>query len=97
MKIKEILIESFKSQFFNLLAIANLVLIAITFGGPFPFLTSKGFLTALLNLPAITVSRVLAGPLKHNFALVPPLVYLQWILIGAFAKFVASHFRSTNI
>lgn len=94
MKIKEILVESFKSPFFNLLAIANLVLIATAFSGPFSSFTRWGSLTMALNLPALVVSRVLTGPLYQNFVLVPPLVYLQWIFIGAFAKFIASTVRS---
>jgi hypothetical protein len=88
MKIKEILIESFKSPFFNLLAIANLILIATAFSDSFPALTPRGTFAMALNLPALVASRIIAGPLHQSFALVPPLVYLQWIFIGAFAKFV---------
>jgi hypothetical protein len=85
------LIESFKSPFFNLLAIANLILIATAFS--LPPLAPRGTLTIALNLPALVVSRILAGPLYQSFVLVPPLVYLQWIFIGAFAKLIASHFK----
>lgn len=90
MRIKESLIKSFKSPFFNLLAIANLILIAMVFSVPFPTFTTVGSVTFALNLPALAVSRILTGPLLQNFILVPPLVYLQWILIGAFAKLIAS-------
>lgn len=90
MKIKEILIESFKSPFLNILAIANLSLMAL-------LVSSSGFdpgtstsMVYDLNGPAIIASILLTGSMK-SFALVPPLIYLQWISIGAFAKFVASH------
>ena len=90
MKIKEILIESFKSPFFNLLAIANLILFATSVTAAFPVLTNTGKLTMALNLPALVTARILAGPLYQSFALVPPLIYLQWIFIGAFARLMAS-------
>ena len=90
MKIKEILIESFKSPFFNLLAIANLILFAIVVTASFPALTQTGRLTMALNLPALAAARIFAGPLYQSFVLVPPLVYLQWIFIGAFARLIAS-------
>lgn len=93
MKIKEILIESFKNPFFNLLAIGNLVLISITFADAYIAWTPLTRLTIALNLPALVLSRILSGPIYQTFALVPPLIYLQWIFIGAFAKFVASRTR----
>lgn len=91
MRIKEILIESFKSPFFNLLAIANLILIATAF--TIPLSTPAGKLAAILNLPAFAAARIMAGPLYHSFAIVPPLVYLQWIFIGVFAKLIASRIK----
>lgn len=95
MKIKVILVESFKSPFFNLLAIGNLVLVSITFADVYLTSTPLTRLTIALNLPAFLLSRILAGPIYQTFALVPPLIYLQWIFIGAFAKFVASRMRPT--
>lgn len=88
MKIKESLSESFKSPLFNLLAIANLSLIAIA--GLFPmYRFSRVFaLVALIDLPSFAVSWFLA-PMRP-LALVPPLIYLQWIAIGACAKLAAS-------
>ena len=91
MRMKEILIESFKSPFFNLLAIANLILIAIAFTIPLSTPSSK--LAAMLKLPAFAAARIMAGPLYHSFAIVPPLVYLQWILIGGFARMIASRVK----
>lgn len=91
MKIKEILVESFKSPFFNLLAIGNLILIATAFA--IPPMAPKSTLTIALSLPALIVSRILAGPLYQSFVLVPLLIYLQWIFIGAFAKLIAYHVK----
>ena len=95
MKIKEILIESFKSPFFNLLAIANLSMIALAGSLPWPGTTSPLTIPVIklitaLNLPALAVSWILVPRPLRTFVLVPPFVYLQWILIGAFAKFIAS-------
>lgn len=92
MKIKEILIESFQSPFFNLLAISNLALIAMI--GSYGSFQPGGFANIVcdLNRPAILTSIVLMRSFD-SAAAVPPLVYLQWIFIGAFAKFVAFHFR----
>lgn len=95
MKIKEILVESFKSPFFNLLAIANLCLVSITFAMSSPvFMMSRlSGLAIALNLPALAASWLLTPRPFRAFALVPPAVYLQWIFIGAFAKFIASRMR----
>lgn len=93
MKIKEIFIESLKSPFFNILAIVNLALIATAFSNSFPALNPSGTWAVSLNLPALVMSRILAGPIYQSFILVPPLVYLQWIFIGAFAKSIASHLK----
>ena len=95
MKIKEIVIESFKSPFFNLLAIGNQILIALTTGAALPFAMSTplGKAAILLNLPALVLSRVLVFQLSDAFVFIPPFIYLQWILIGAFAKFIASQFK----
>lgn len=90
MKIKESLIESFKCPFFNSLAIANLILFAMLVAASFAELTSAGRLTIVLNLPALLIARILEGPLHQSSVLVPPLVYLQWIFIGAFAKLIAA-------
>ena len=93
MKIKEILILSFKSPFFNLLAIANLAAMAclISMAGYEPSSPARFSFIYELNGPAIVASIVLTGSMK-SFLLVPPLIYLQWISIGAFAKLIASHF-----
>jgi hypothetical protein len=102
MKIKEILIESFKSPFFNLLAIANLSL--ITLAGSFPFRgTISGGMEPLIrlitaiNLPALAASWLLVPRPFRTFLLVPPLVYLQWIFIRAFAKMIAYHIRLKTV
>lgn len=90
MRIKDALIASFKSPFFNLLAVTNLC--AIAFAGPNPlFISLPAFrLIAAANLPALVASWILVPQPLHKFAFVPPLIYLQWILIGAFAKLIAS-------
>ena len=90
MKIKETLIESFKSPFFNLLAIVNLSLMAllVSNAGYNPG-TSTSFVYEL-NGPAIVASVLFTGSLR-SFLLVPPLIYLQWISIGLLAKLIASH------
>jgi hypothetical protein len=93
MKIKELVVESFTSPFINLLAIANLVMLAIV--GSFQLLRGYNAFAALvhdLNAPAIAASILLTGSYKMTL-LVPPFIYLQWIMIGAFAKFVAFHVR----
>lgn len=92
MKIKELVIESFTSPFINLLAIANLVMLAFIeafqIGRPSDFIQ----LFRDLNAPALITSVVLTRSMA-SFALIPPLVYLQWIFIGAFAKFIAFHIK----
>ena len=45
-----------------------------------------------LNGPAIVASILLTGSM-NSLLLVPPLIYLQWICIGAFAKLIASHWK----
>ncbi len=96
MKMKEILIESFKSPFLNLLAIANLSLMAVLVSnwGFNPSTTTSVIYE--LNGPAIVMSILLTGSVK-SFVLVPPLIYLQWIFIGAFAKFVANTIRVPEV
>lgn len=88
MKIKEILIESFKSPFFNLLAIANLSLMAVIVSTTGFNLNAQTNFVYELNAPAIVFSVLLTGSMK-SFILIPPLIYLQWISIGALAKFAA--------
>ena len=93
MKIKEILIESFRSPFVNLLAIANLTMLAVV--GSFQLLRGYNSFAALvhdLNAPAIAASILLTGSYKMTL-LIPPFIYLQWIFIGAFAKLIASHLK----
>lgn len=92
MRIKEILIESFRSPFANLLAIANLTMMALV--GSYASFRPGGYadLVCDLNLPAILASMILMRS-TDAAALVPPLIYLQWIFIAAFAKFVSYHAR----
>jgi len=92
MKIKKILIESFKSPFLNLLAIANLSL--VTLAGSFELFRTTPFIELIryVNIPALMASFILTRSI-YSFALVPPLIYLQWIFIGALAKLIASHIK----
>lgn len=96
MKTKEILVESSKSPFANLLAIGNLVMFGIV--GSFQLMRAHSSFAELahdLNAPAIAVSILLTGSYKMTM-LIPPLIYCQWIIIGAFAKFVGLHGQSRN-
>lgn len=94
MKIKEILIESFKSPFFNLLAIANLAMVAMI--GPFGAFQPSAIADTVcdLNRPAIIASIILTRSMT-SAVIIPPLIYLQWIFIGAFARFISVHARPT--
>ncbi len=92
MKIKEILIESFKSPFLNLLAIVNLSLMAFLVSNSGYNPSTSTSVIYELNGPAIIASIILTGSMK-SFILVPPLIYLQWISIGIFAKLVASQIK----
>jgi hypothetical protein len=92
MKIKEHLHDAFKNPFANLLAIANLALLAFA---NHPLLFRHDAYTILicdLNAPAVIGSVILTGKLG-SFALLPPLVYLQWIFIGWLAKTLARYYR----
>ncbi|MGD9561800.1 MAG: hypothetical protein AB7F88_06230 [Pyrinomonadaceae bacterium] len=96
MKIKELLVESFKSPFFNLLAIANLSLMAVLVStGGFNPGSSTSFVYEL-NGPAIVVSVLLTGSMK-SFSVVPPLIYLQWISIGTVSRFIANTIRMPEV
>lgn len=92
MKMKEILIESFKSPFFNLLAIANLAMLAGIEAFQIGRLSDTVQIFRDLNAPALVASFLFTRSMA-SFALIPPLVYLQWIFIGAFAKLIASHLK----
>ncbi len=92
MKIKEILIESFRSPFVNLLAISNLAMLAIIEAFEIGRLHDSVQIFRDLNAPALVVSFVVTRSMA-SFVLIPPLVYLQWIFIGAFAKLIASHLK----
>lgn len=91
MKIKEILVESFTSPFANLLAVANLVMVTILELCVLP----EGFKMRVhsMNAPAFLASIGITGSTEMSLFL-PPLVYLQWILVVAVAKFIRYHFRS---
>lgn len=91
MKIKEILIESFRSPFVNLLAISNLVMLALIEAFEIGLHDTVQIFRDL-NAPALVVSFVVTRSMA-SFVLIPPLVYLQWIFIGAFAKLIASHLK----
>ncbi len=96
MRIKEILIQTFTTPFANLVAIANLSMFAVV--GAFGLVHDHSEFAALvhkLNAPAFIASVIVTGSFKMTL-LVPLLIYLQWIFIGAFAKFVAFHMRPNN-
>ena len=83
MKIREFLHASFTNPFGNFLAIANLVLL---------FVGTDQRLMFDLNRPAILISQLIGGEFTAGLFILQ-LVYLQWIFIGGFAKFVASQIR----
>lgn len=95
MKIKEILVESFKSPAFNILAIVNLAVITLTATASLPFLITNPVskLAILVNLPAFVAARILVSRTTEAFAFIPPFIYLQWIFIGALAKLIASQWK----
>lgn len=97
MKIREILIESLKSPFANLLAVANLTMLVIV--ESLPLSRGHNSLTMLVhqaNAPAILASIGITGSNEMSLVM-PPLVYLQWILVVAFAKFLRFHVTSEQV
>jgi hypothetical protein len=93
MKIRKLAIDSFTDPFANLLAIANLVMVALA--GTFALFRTSPFIEVIrdLNAPAIVASVVLTRSMT-SFILIPPLIYLQWIFIGGFAKFLAAKLKA---
>ncbi len=97
MKIKEILVESFKSPYANLLAIVNVIMFVIV--ESLPLSRGHNSITMLVhqaNAPAILASIGITGSNEMSF-FIPPLVYLQWILVVAFAKFLRFHVTSEQV
>lgn len=94
MRIKEILIASFKSSLANLLAIANLSMMAIVLSYRPARSSAIVELFYDLNVPAMITSIIMMRSFDSDL-LLPPLIYLQWIAIVAFAKFVAFHAKSS--
>ena len=92
MKIKEHLKDAFTNPLGNLLAVANLAMLA--FVESTLSLRPEGYdkLVCDLNGPAVVASVILTGKLT-SFALIPPLVYLQWVFIGWMARRIAAAIR----
>lgn len=91
MKIKEHLHFAFTNPIGNLLAIANLAMLALSHN----WLQSvRGFgkLARDMSFPATLASYVLVGSSDSNL-IIPPLVYFQWIFIGWLAHVIARQIR----
>ncbi|NOT46625.1 MAG: hypothetical protein HOP17_02590 [Acidobacteria bacterium] len=91
MKNKEILVESFKSPYANLLAIVNVIMLVIVEAFRLP--RGSGSVTMLVhqaNALAILAAMGITGSNELSL-FIPPFVYLQWILVVAFAKFLRFH------
>lgn len=84
---REFLKQSFTNPLGNLLAAANLLMII---SEEVDLLSSSinGKFVYDLNRPAVIASQFLGGEFTAGL-FVLQLVYLQWIFIGGFAKFVA--------
>ncbi len=96
MKIKEILIESFKSPFANLLAIANISMFAIV--ESLPLSRGHNSFTMLVhqaNAPAILAAIGITGSNEMS-VLMPPLIYMQWIFVAAFARSIRFYVAPTG-
>jgi len=91
MKIKELAIQSFTNPFGNILAITSLAMFSL---GQNQLFWSQGWekLANDLNAPAILIASILIG--KSAGLVLPPLIYLQWIFIGGFAKAMAREIKS---
>ncbi len=90
MRIRQFLSDSFTNPLGNLLAAANLMMvIAQALGMPW----INGKFVYDLNRPAILASQGLGGEFTAALFILQ-LVYLQWILIGGFAKFFAAKLKA---
>ena len=91
MKIKEHLQLAFTNPLGNLLAIANLAMIAVSDNHWFWFHPKPRFLVDI-NLPAIGASMFLMGGISAG-TILPPIVYLQWIFIGWLARVISRQYQ----
>ena len=90
MKIEQHIKAAFTSPLGNILAVANLAMLAIA--GSFQLARGYNDFAALvhdLNAPAMAASIFLTRSFEMTL-LVPVLIYLQWIFIAGFAKFIAT-------
>ena len=88
MKIKQHIVLAFTNPLGNLLAVANLAMLAIGHGY-FHSFHSIGKLADDLSMPATLTSFALVGSADSGLIL-PPMVYLQWIFIGWLARILAA-------
>jgi hypothetical protein len=86
MRIRNLLSQSFTNPLGNLLAAANLLMVlSLALGMPW----IDGKFVYDLNRPALLAGLYLGGkPTAVLFVL--QFIYLQWIFIGGFAKFLAA-------
>jgi hypothetical protein len=90
MRIRQFLSISFTNPFGNLLAAANLMMvIALGLG----MTGINGKFVYDLNRPAILASQALGGEFTAILFILQ-FVYLQWILIGGFAKVIAQRLKA---
>lgn len=95
MKIQKLAINIFGNPLGNILAIINLTMLTAVLSGS---IASHSFTNIAWSLsgPALVVSALATGSLT-SFAIVPLLVYLQWIAIAAFARSLAAEIRPPGI
>lgn len=96
MKIRNLAIETLTSPFANFLAIANLSMFAIAGAFDLTKFDPFGKLVNDLNAPAISGAVILMSS-YDCLAAVPPLIYVQWVAIAGFAKFLAAELRPPAI
>ena len=93
MRIRNLLSQSFTNPLGNLLAAANLLMVfSLALGMPW----IDGKIVYDLNRPAILASFYLGGEFTAVL-FVLQFIYLQWIFIGGFAKFLAGHIGPPEI
>jgi hypothetical protein len=90
MRIRQFLSNSFTNPLGNLLAAANVMMVfALGLG----MTGINGKFVYDMNRPAILASQGLGGEFTAGLFILQ-LVYLQWILIGGFAKFIAARLKA---
>lgn len=90
MRIRQFLSTSFTNPLGNLLAAANIMMV-IALGLGMPWINGKFVYD--LNRPAILASQALGGEFTAGLFILQS-VYLQWILIGGFARIIGQKLKA---